>query len=55
MQGPKTKRWGYVRAVLWGFFGVRRRAAAGDGLAKTQPLVLIAVAVVLAAVFGLTF
>ena len=45
---------GYVRAVLWGFFGVRRSAAAGDELAKAQPLVLIAVAVVLAAVFGVT-
>jgi hypothetical protein len=54
MQGLKMKTWGYVRAVLWGFFGVRRRAAAGDELAKAQPLVLIAFAVALAAVFGLT-
>jgi hypothetical protein len=45
---------GYVRAVLWSFFGVRRRAAADDGLAKARPLVLVAVAIVLAAVFGLT-
>jgi len=45
---------GYVRAVLWSFFGVRRRAAAEDELAKVRPLVLVAVAMVLAAVFGLT-
>ena len=45
---------GYVRMVLWSFFGIRRRAAAGDELAKVKPLVLIAVALVLAASFGLT-
>jgi hypothetical protein len=44
---------GYVRAVLWGFFGVRRRAAASDELAAAKPLVLVAVGVTLAAVFGL--
>ena len=45
---------GYVRAVLWSFFGIRRRAAAGDELTKAKPLVLVAVAIALAAVFGLT-
>ena len=45
---------GYVRAVLWSFFGIRRRAAAGDELAKAKPLVLVAVTLALAAVFGLT-
>jgi hypothetical protein len=45
---------GYVRAVLWGFFGIRRRAAAGDELAKAKALVLVAVAIALATVFGLT-
>jgi Protein of unknown function (DUF2970) len=44
----------YVRAVLWSFFGIRRNAAASDELTRAQPLVLIAVAIVLAAVFGLT-
>lgn len=45
---------GYVRAVLWSFFGVRRRAAAGDELAKVKPMVLVVVAIALAAVFGLS-
>lgn len=44
----------YIRMVLWSFFGIRRRAAAGEELAKVKPLVLVAVAVVLAAGFGLT-
>ena len=44
----------YIRMVLWSFFGIRRRAAAGEELAKVKPLVLVAVALVLAAVFGLT-
>ena len=43
----------YVRMVLWSFFGIRRRAAAGAELAKVKPLVLVAVAVALAALFGL--
>ena len=45
---------GYVRAVLWSFFGVRRRAAAGDELAKVKPMVLVVVAIASAAVFGLS-
>lgn len=44
----------YVRTVLWAFFGVGRRRAARDQLAKGKPLVLITVALVLAALFGLT-
>ncbi len=44
----------YIQMVLWSFFGIRRRAAAGEELAKVKPLVLVAVALVLAAVFGLT-
>ncbi len=44
----------YIRMVLWSFFGIRRRAAAGEELAKVKPLALAAVALVLAAVFGLT-
>ena len=44
----------YIRRVLWSFWGIRRRAAAGEELAKVKPLALAAVALVLAAVFGLT-
>jgi hypothetical protein len=44
----------YVRMVLWSFFGIRGRAAAGDELANAKPLVLAVVAVSLAALFGLT-
>jgi hypothetical protein len=40
--------------VLWSFFGVRRRAAAGEELSQARPLVLVGVAVCLAALFGLT-
>ncbi len=45
---------GYVRTVLWSCFGVRRSAAAGDELTKAKPLVLVAAAIALAAVFGMT-
>lgn len=44
----------YVRMVLWSFFGVRRRNAAADELAKARPVILIAVALGLAALFGLS-
>jgi hypothetical protein len=44
----------YVRMVLWSFFGIRRSAAAGDELAKVKPLAVLATAVVLASLFGLT-
>ncbi len=44
----------YVRTVLWAFFGVGRRGAAREQLAKGKPVVLITVALVLAALFGLT-
>ncbi|NRF71252.1 DUF2970 domain-containing protein [Aquincola sp. S2] len=43
-----------VRNVLWAFFGVGRRSAASDQLARGKPVVLIATALVLAALFGLT-
>lgn len=39
----------YVRMVLWGFFGVRRRAAADRELPAVRPLVLALTAVALAA------
>ena len=44
----------YVRTVLWAFFGVGRRRAAREQLAKGKPLLLITVALALAALFGLT-
>lgn len=34
----------YARMVLWSFFGVRRRAAAGDELARAKPIALVVVA-----------
>lgn len=43
----------YVRMVLWSFFGIRRSAAAGEELTKVKPLVVLATAVVLAALFGM--
>lgn len=45
----------YVRMVLWGFFGVRRNAAAGRELTSARPLLLAATGLGLAAafVFGL--
>lgn len=45
---------GYVRMVLWAFIGLGRRDATGDRIAKTKPLALVLVAVVLAGVFGFT-
>ncbi|MGM9488225.1 DUF2970 domain-containing protein [Ideonella sp. YS5] len=44
----------YLRMVLWSFFGIRRRAAAGDELAQAKPVALVAVAVSLTALFGVT-
>lgn len=44
----------YVRMVLWGFFGVRRRMAADEELASVRPLTLVATAIALATVFGVT-
>jgi hypothetical protein len=39
--------------VLWSFFGIRRRAAASDELAKVKPVALVGVALVLVLLFGL--
>lgn len=44
----------YFRTVLWGFFGVRRRASADEDMGKVKPLALFGVAAVLLAVLGLT-
>ena len=48
------KTWGYVRAVLWSFFGIRRNAAANDELSHAQPLVLVLIALALAVAFGVS-
>lgn len=42
----------YFRTVLWGFFGVRRRASAEKDMDKVKPLGLLAIAAVLLAVLG---
>ncbi len=45
--------WGTVKAVLWGFLGVRRRSDFQDDVAKLNPLHLMAVGVVMALLFVL--
>ncbi|MEN9384332.1 MAG: hypothetical protein RL323_1475 [Pseudomonadota bacterium] len=47
----KTPLWFTVKAVLWGFLGVRRNADYQEDIAKLNPLHLLAVGVVLAFVF----
>lgn len=44
----------YIRMVLWAFFGVRRRASAGEEFTQVKPIVLVVTALLLAFVFGLT-
>ncbi|MGE0348180.1 DUF2970 domain-containing protein [Hydrogenophaga sp.] len=44
---------GTVRAVLWGFLGVRRNADYQDDIARLNPLHLIAVGVGMAFLFVL--
>ncbi|MCV0440986.1 MAG: DUF2970 domain-containing protein [Hydrogenophaga sp.] len=44
---------GTVRAVLWGFLGVRRNADYQDDIAKLNPLHLIAVGLGMAFLFVL--
>ncbi|WP_439519807.1 DUF2970 domain-containing protein [Hydrogenophaga sp.] len=44
---------GTVRAVLWGFLGVRRNADYQDDIAKLNPLHLIAVGLGMALLFVL--
>ncbi len=48
---------GTVKAVLWGFLGVRRKADYQDDIAKLNPLHIIAVGVFMAFLFvlGLIF
>lgn len=42
---------GTVKAVLWGFLGVRRKADYEDDVARLNPLHLMVVGVVMALVF----
>lgn len=44
---------GTVKAVLWGFLGVRRRSDFQDDIARLNPLHLMAVGVVMAFLFVL--
>jgi len=45
---------GTVKAVLWGFLGVRRKADFQDDIAKLNPIHLMVVGVVLAFLFVLS-
>lgn len=44
---------GTVKAVLWGFLGVRRQADYQDDVAKLNPLHILAVGVLMAFLFVL--
>jgi hypothetical protein len=44
---------GTVKAVLWGFLGVRRQSDYQDDVAKLNPLHIMAVGVLMAVVFVL--
>ena len=50
----KSSGWQAVKAVLWGFFGVRRRSDLQSDAAKLKPGQLIAVGLVLALLFVLS-
>jgi hypothetical protein len=43
-----------VRAVLWGFFGIRKRSGMSRDVATIKPQHVIIVGVILAAIFVLT-
>lgn len=43
--------WGTIRAVLWGFLGVRRRSDYQDDVAKINPIHLLVVGIVLGFLF----
>ncbi len=49
----KGSLFGTVKAVLWGFLGVRRNADYQDDIAKLNPLHLIAVGIGMALLFVL--
>ncbi|MEJ1128447.1 DUF2970 domain-containing protein [Variovorax sp. CCNWLW225] len=47
----KATLWDTVKAVCWSFFGVRKKSAYQDDLAKLNPLHIIAVAFAAVIVF----
>jgi len=47
----KSSLWRSVRAVAWGFLGIRKRSGFEEDLARISPLQIIAVGLVAAAVF----
>lgn len=55
MNAPVHQRraslWDTIKAVLWGFLGVRRRSDFQDDVQKLNPLHLMAVGVVMALLF----
>lgn len=57
MSTPQTGRqpslWATVKAVLWGFLGVRRKSDFQQDMASLKPMHLMVVGVVLAFVFVL--
>jgi hypothetical protein len=49
----KGSLFGTVKAVLWGFLGVRRNADYQDDLAKLNPVHLVVVGLIMAVLFVL--
>ncbi len=47
----RSSLWATVKAVLWGFIGVRRRSDFQDDVARLNPLHLMAVGVAMALLF----
>jgi len=47
----KASLWRTVKAVAWGFFGVRKNSAYQEDIAKLSPLHIVAVGLVGAMVF----
>ena len=50
-KGSKGSLWRTVKAVAWGFFGVRKDSAYQEDIAKLTPLHIIAVGLVAVALF----
>lgn len=49
----RASLWVTIKAVLWGFIGVRRRSDFQDDVARLNPLHLMAVGVAMALLFVL--
>lgn len=50
-QQRRGSLWDTIKAVLWGFLGVRRRSDFQNDIAKLNPLHLMAVGVIMALLF----